>query len=49
MEEEWYISYYLKEQILDFSILLLLFLTVILRVLTPDNIKTRMKTQSRKL
>lgn len=30
MEEEWYISYYFKEQILDFSILLLLFLTVIL-------------------
>lgn len=29
MEEEWYISYYLKEQTLDFSILLLLFLTVI--------------------
>lgn len=50
MAEEWFSPYYLKEQTLDFSILLLLFLTVnLLSVLSLDNTNTRVKNTELKI
>lgn len=50
MGEGWFIPYNLKEQTLDFSILLLLFLTVNLLSSKPWQYKNQSeKTQSRKL